>query len=319
MKYFLYVSGFLFFVFSCTSEKKIDERVLAIPVEVEIDRFDVAFARATPENLSQLKNEYPFFFPEQYPDSIWYEKMQDTLQLELETEVAKVFSDFTVYEDEITLLFQHLKFYFPDFNEPKILTLISDVDYRNSVVYVDSLVVVGLDNFLGADHHFYIDIHRYIAKNLNPKQLTPEIAEAISERYVKPPTSRSFMDLMVYFGKKAYLKELLLPLVEDHRILGYTEDEIDWAKANETEIWRYFVERELLFSTDPQLAGRFINPAPFSKFYLELDNESPGMLGQYMGWQIVRAFAKNNEIELRQLLTLSGEEIYKNSRFKPRR
>lgn len=319
MRYFLYVSGFLFFVFSCTSEKKLDDKVLAIPVDVNIDRFDEAFANATPENLTQIKENYPLFFPEQYHDTIWYQKMQDTLQLELEAEVAKVFTDFTVYEDEITLLFQHLKYYFPDFKEPEIITLISDVDYRNRVLYADSLLVVGLDNYLGSDHYFYIDIHRYIAKNLNPKQLTPEIAEAISQRFVKPPTSRTFMDLMVYYGKKAYLKEQLLPLFDEYRIMGYTEVEIDWARANETEIWRYFVERELLFSTDPQLASRFINPAPFSKFYLELDNESPGMLGQYIGWQIVRAFAENNEIDLRQLLTLSGEQIYKNSKFKPRR
>lgn len=310
---------FLIFFYSCTSEKKVKEEVLAIDVNVKVDRFDEKFAKATPDNLKQLKEKYPYFFPDIYPDSVWIQKSQDTLQKQLEEEVFKVFSDFNEFEDEITLLYQHLKYYFPEFQEPEIVTLISDVDYRNNVIYVDSLVVVGLDNFLGADHFFYEDIHRYIAKNMIPEQLTPQIAEAIVERYVMPPTGRSFMNLMVYYGKKLYLKELLMPLYDEYRIIGYTEEELNWARANEMEIWRYFVERELLFSTDPQMASRFTNPAPFSKFYLELDNESPGRLGQYIGWQIVRAFAKNNEVELRQLLTMSGEEIYKNSRFKPRR
>lgn len=305
--------------YSCTSEKKVKEEVLSIDVDVTIDRFDEKFTQITPESLYHLKKAYPFMFPEHYHDSIWIQKSQDTLQVQLENEVAEVFSDFSKYEEEIILLFQHMKYYFTDFQEPEILTLISDVDYRNKVIYADSLVVVGLDNFLGADHFFYVDIHRYIAKNMTPEQLTPEIAEAISERYIMPPKSNTFMDLMVYYGKKAYLKELLMPLYDDYRIFGYTEDELDWAKANEMEIWRFFVERELLFSTDPQLAPRFINHAPFSKFYLELDNESPGSLGQYMGWQIVRAFAKNNETDIKQLLSLSGEEIYKNSKFKPRR
>jgi len=309
----------LIFLNSCTSEKKVKEEVLAIDVNINIDRFDQKFAKATPENLKQLKKTYPYLFPEHYPDSIWIQKSQDTLQKQLEEEVAKVFSDFSEYEDEITLLFQHLKYYFPEFQEPKIVTLITDVDYRNKVIYADTLVAVGLDNFLGNDHFFYVDIHRYIARNMIPEQLTPEIAEAISERYIAPPRSRTFMELMVYYGKKAYLKELLMPIYDEHRVFGYTEEELDWAKANEMEIWRYFVERELLFSTDPQLASRFINHAPFSKFYLELDNESPGSLGQFIGWQIVRAYAKNNEIDLKHLLTLSGEEIYKNSRFKPRR
>lgn len=309
----------IFFLNSCTSEKKVQEEVLAIDVNVKIDRFDEKFAKATPENLQQLKEKYPYFFPEHYHDSIWIQKSQDTLQKQLEFEVSKVFGDFNEFEDEITLLFQHLKFYFSDFQEPEIVTLISDVDFRNNVIYVDSLMLVGLDNFLGSEHFFYTDIHRYIAKNMIPEQLTPQIAEAISQRYVMPPSGRTFMDLMVYYGKMLYLKELLMPIYDEHRIIAYTEEEFNWARANEMEIWRYFVERELLFSTDPQLASRFINPAPFSKFYLELDNESPGRLGQYMGWQIVRAFAKNNQVELKQLLTMRGEEIYKNSRFKPRR
>jgi len=307
------------FFLSCTSEKKVKEEILAVPVEVKIDRFDEKFAAITPDNLQGLKKEYPFLFPAQFHDSIWIQKSQDTLQKELEREVSKVYSDFSNYEAELILLYQHLKYYFPNFSEPKIITLISDVDYRNRVVATDSLVLVGLDNFLGSDHYFYEEIHKYIAKNLDPKQLTPSIAEALIEPYIKPPTTRAFIDLMIYSGKITYLKERLLPLFDEAEIMGYTTEEIDWARANETEIWRYFVERELLYSTDPQLASRFIYPAPFSKFYLELDNESPGMLGQYIGWQIVRAFAENNQVNLQQLLTLNGEEIYKNSKFKPRR
>jgi hypothetical protein len=32
--------------------------------------------------------------------------------------------------------------------------------------------------------------------------------------------------------------------------------------------------KEMLYSDDQKLTSRFINPAPFSKFYLEIDNES---------------------------------------------
>ena len=175
------------FIFSCTSEKKINEDVLKVSVDVEVDRFDEKFAKATPKDLGNLKKEYPYLFPVQYPDSIWHEKMNDTLQIELEQEVAKVFSDFSEYEDEITLLFQHLKYYFPKFQEPKILTLISDVDYRNSIVLADTLLLVGLDNFLGSEHYFYEGISLYITKNLTPQQLTPAIAETFAYQMVQPP------------------------------------------------------------------------------------------------------------------------------------
>lgn len=310
---------FLLFLISCTSDKKIKDEVLALPVEVQVDRFDEKFAAITPGNLQNLKQEYPFLFPAHYHDSIWIQKTKDTLQKELENEVAKIYADFSNYEAEITLLFQHMKYYFPAFKEPKIITITSDVDYKNNVIYADSLLLVGLANFLGNDHYFYEGIQRYITKNMTPTQLTPVLAEALILPYIEPPATTTFVEMMVYYGKQVYAKEQVLPIVDSHLLMGYEPEELDWAKANEAQIWRYFVEHELLYSTDQKLASRFLEPAPFSKFYLELDNESPGRLGQYMGWQMVRAFAQNNEIDLKQLLALSGEEIYKNSKFKPRK
>jgi len=57
---------------------------------------------------------------------------------------------------------------------------------------------------------------------------------------------------------------------------------------------------------------------PFSKFRLELDSESPGRLGRYVGWQIVRAFMdKNPEVTLTELLDIPADEIFKKSNYKP--
>jgi len=38
-----------------------------------------------------------------------------------------------------------------------------------------------------------------------------------------------------------------------------------------------------------------------------------------MGWQIVRSFMENNEVTVSQLLNLSGDEIFKQSKYKPKR
>jgi len=75
----------------------------------------------------------------------------------------------------------------------------------------------------------------------------------------------------------------------------------------------------LLYSTDHQLGPRFLDPAPFSKFRLELDNESPGRLGRYMGWQIVRAFMARNNLSPQQLLELPAEEVFRRSNYKPKK
>ena len=108
-----------------------------------------------------------------------------------------------------------------------------------------------------------------------------------------------------------------MPFKSEASRIGYTEEELVWAKANEAEIWSYFVEKDLLFSTDTSLSSRFIAQAPFSKFYLELDNESPGMLGRYLGWQIVRAYMEKNDVSLRELATIDGQELFKKSKYNP--
>lgn len=304
---------------ACSADRKKQKEIAAIPVNVEVIRFDKVFANATPDDLPRLKEEFPYLFPEQFSDSVWIERMQDTLQLELEEEVLKVYNNFSQQEKDIEKLFQHLKYYFPEFTEPTVVTVISEVDYRNKVIVSDRMLLVGLDNFLGSEHHFYSGIHTYISKNLTPEQLVPQIAEAYATQLVRPSNTRTLLSGMVYYGKILYLKELLLSAEKAHTVMGYTQEELQWAQDNEAEIWRYFIDRELLFSTDARLPGRFLSPAPFSKFYLELDNESPGKLGQYIGWQIVKAYMKNNDVKLTEMLATSAEDIYKNSKFKPRK
>jgi uncharacterized protein YjaZ len=92
---------------------------------------------------------------------------------------------------------------------------------------------------------------------------------------------------------------------------------LDWARENEGQIWRYFIERELLFDTDRELSARFLDPAPFSKFRLVLDNESPGRIGRYMGWQIVRSFMEQNDIPVAEMLQMTGETLFNESKYKP--
>ena len=110
-----------------------------------------------------------------------------------------------------------------------------------------------------------------------------------------------------------------MPLKSEAVTIGYIPAELEWAEANEEQVWRYFIERELLYSTNSKLGPRFLDPAPFSKFELALDNESPGKIGRYIGWQIVQAFMDNNKTSLQQMLTLPEEELFKRSGYKPRK
>ena len=110
-----------------------------------------------------------------------------------------------------------------------------------------------------------------------------------------------------------------LPSTADDKKIGYAEDKFEWAVANESQLWKYFIENKLLFSTEPKLQDRFITNAPFSKFYIDIDKESPGRIGVWLGWQIVRSYMNNNNVTLQQLLQTSSEEIFKKSKYKPKK
>ena len=247
-------------------------------------------------------------------------KLTDTLQVELEDEVNKTFKSFDNEAEQIESLFKHVKYYFAGFKSPKVITLISEVNYNDRVILADSLLLLGLDNYLGSEHHFYAGLPNYVAKGLDKSYLASNIASALSKKINKYPRNRTFLSRMVYYGKELYLIDKFLPDNEDYQKIGYTQEEMDWAIANEEQIWRHFIEQEFLYSTDPKLNQRFLDPAPFSKFGLELDSESPGRLGRYIGWQIVKAFIdKNPNITPQQLLALPADDILKESNYKPRK
>lgn len=318
-RFFLVLSLSVVF-FGCNNADKIAEEIAKINVDLEISRFDREFAQAKPEEIPNLKKAYPYLFPEQYPDSLWVAKLSDTIQVEILSEVGKEFDNFEKEKEDLNLLFKHIKFYFPQYKVPKVITVINDVDYQNRIILADSLLFIQLDSYLGADHKFYQGRQKYIGDRLDRNFMVSDVATAFANKVVPRTRERSFLSKIVYFGKVLYLKDKLMPFGTDAQKMGYSQEQFDWAEANEEPIWRNFIEQEHLYSTDNKLDLRFLDPAPFSKFGLELiDNESPGRIGRYVGWQIVRAFMDNNEVNLQQLFDLPAAEIFKKSNYKPKK
>ncbi len=305
--------------YACKKENKIDSEVASIKVDFTVERFDRIFAESTPKDLLKLKQAFPFLFSDRYPDSLWVNRMTDSLQQQLYAETYKVFPDFKDTKQDITQLFQHLKYYFPEFKIPRVITVTSNVDYRNKAIVTDSIVLISLDTYLGENHKFYDGIQEYLNQNFRASQITPDLAKEYAKKYSYQTSKKSLLDEMVYYGKLLYFKDAVLPNIADAEKIGYTQKQLDWSIANESEVWRYFIDRELLYSTDSKLPGRFINSAPFSKFYLELDGQSPGRIGQYLGWQIVRAYMRNNDVSLSKMLITNADDIFKQSKFKPRK
>ncbi|WP_281336517.1 gliding motility lipoprotein GldB [Flavobacterium eburneipallidum] len=303
---------------SCDQKTKSEKEVESIPVALQVERFDKLFFETPPKDLSKLKKEFPFFFPAGNDDKVWLEKMQNPLWRELYTEVQKKYSNFEPQKEELQTLFKHIKYNFPKTKTPKVITVISEMDYTNKVIYTDSLLIISLELYLGKEHKFY-QFPNYLKQNFEPKQMMPDVVSSFADSKIPPLMDHSLLGQMIYSGKELYLKDLLIPEYSDAEKMGYTPEQIKWCEENESYMWRYFLEKEMLYSADSKLANRFINPAPFSKFYLEIDNESPGRVGAWMGWQMIRSFVKNNEIPIEELLKMNAKELFKKSKYKPKK
>jgi hypothetical protein len=245
--------------------------------------------------------------------------MSDPIQKLQNKAVDSVFEDFGSTESEIVNFYKHLKYYNKTLKTPRLITVLSDVDYRNKVIVTDSIVLIALDTYLGEEHEFYTSFYDYIKQNLNKDQIVPDLATAYAEQLIYQPKRATFLDEMIYCGKQLYLKDLWIPFKQNHEKIGYLPSQHQWAEDNEFYIWQYFVEKELLYETDRKLLARFILPAPFSRFNLELDSESPGRLGQYMGWQIVKSYMNNNSTPVHQMLQMEASELFNNAKFKPKK
>ena len=303
---------------SCNQKSKQESAIANVPVQIDVVRFDKIFFETPPNKLQNIKKEFPFFFPEGNEDVVWLEKMQNPLWRELYTEVQKKYPSNEPLKSDFESLFKHIKYYFPKTKTPKVITVISEMDYENKVIYADSLVIVSLEMYLGKEHRFY-QFPNYIKQNFEKNQIMPDVVSRFFKTVAAPNLDKKLLSSMVYAGKELYMKEVLLPATSANDLIGYTPEQMIWCEENESYIWRYFIDKQLLYSDDQKLIPRFINAAPFSKFYLEIDNESPGKVGAYIGWQIVNSYMKNNEVSLQQLLQTNARELFEKSKYKPKK
>lgn len=319
MRKYKYIVFLLVFtlVINCAKDDKLDVDVSNIKVNTIIKRFDQEFYTSKTSDLSKLKNNYPYLFPSHNPDSVWVHKMKDKDEQELYAETQKLYNNFNDEKEQLTNLFKHVKYYYPNFNPPKVITVLTNVDYESKVIYADSLLLISLDMYLGKDNNIYEDFPDYIKNDFTKDHLIVDVAKAITKVQIPLSSDRTFISRMIQKGKEMYLLDAYLPNLSDAQKIGYTQDQLDWAKYNDEDVWKYFVQNKLLFSSDPELTRRFIVKAPFSKFYQANDNESPGSIGVWFGWQIVRAYMQHNTTTLQEMLRTKNEEIFKKSKYKP--
>ena len=98
--------------------------------------------------------------------------------------------------------------------------------------------------------------------------------------------------------------------------IRYSNSQLNWCQENEKNIWSFFIEKDLLFSSDIKRFNSYINYAPFAK---GMPKDSPGRIAYFVGWKIVNDYMENNpNLSLQALMqNTNSQEILQQSRYKP--
>ena len=258
----------------------------------------------------------------EYPsDSVYVQELYDRFNNpHLDTlllETKRVFGDLSTLHRTFSDAFTNIKFYYPEFVAPKIVTLISGLD---TDLYVsDSLIVVSLDFFLGPGAKYRPRMYDYLLRKYDPDDIVPSclLIYGISGRFNQNNMNdKSVLADMVAYGKSFYFAKHMMPCIPDSTLIWYTPEDIKGARDNEDLIWKRFVESQVLFSTSHKVKQDYLGERPITT---QVGERCPGRIGQWVGWQIVQAYAeKHPETSLPQIMNVdNAQRMFKDSGYKP--
>jgi hypothetical protein len=180
-------------------------------------------------------------------------------------------------------------------------------------------MVIAIDVYLGADYplYMYLGLPLYKIRCMTPENnIVDVMKEVYFEDVLSANTSKTLLDRMIEGGKILAYLDAVLPGTHDSLKICYSGSKLNWAETNERNVWAFMVENELLYSTDYQVQTKMIQDGPFTTGF---SNASPSRLGVFIGWQITRAYLKNNpDVQLQDLLReKDSQKILNDSRYRP--
>jgi hypothetical protein len=323
---------FLFFLASCKSDKEecaFQPQTSSIHVDIQIDHLEDSVVSFTSKQhlVDFFGRHYVmrdiFFNHRGYPSdsafiNILYHRFQSPAIDTVLMETKKVFGDGSELKKEFTNAFTNLKFYYPEFQIPKIQTVITGME--SDLFVSDTLIIIGLDYFLGKGAKYRPRLYEYMLKRYTKEFVVPStmLIYGIDGRVNQVnPDDKSVLADMIAYGKAYYFAKQMLPCVPDSVFIGYSAKEIGGARENQDIIWKHLVEKEVFFSTSKIIKQKYIDERPTT---IEIGDQCPGRIGVWTGWQIVNKFAQQNQkrITLPRLMKLSdAQQIFKGSKFRP--
>ena len=323
--------------FSCKNKQNIPD-VSNIKVDVRVKRFEKDFFSIDTTHIeasfNKLQQQYGTFVNDYFynilsipaaPDSVIknvklfirdYKPVFDSAEVQ--------FSSFGEQEKEIKRGLQFTKYYFPKYQLPaQVITFIGPFEGYSNVL-TESGLAVGLQLYLGKNFSAYqTDFFKEVYPDYQSRKFekayipVSSITNIINDIYPQPSGTKTLIEQMVEEGKRMYLLDHLLPETDDTLKTGYTAAQLKGCYNNEAAIWNYFIENNLLYTNDPSQIRDYTNEAPRTE---ALGQASPGNIGLFVGWQIVKKWMdeKGTSISMQQLLQTDPKQIFTEAKYKPK-
>jgi hypothetical protein len=234
----------------------------------------------------------------------------------------KVFADFSPYEKEIKKGLQFVKYYFPAYHIPnKVITYIGPLDGYGDILS-DDAIIVGLQHHLGKNFSLYKSemvqqtYPEYLTDHFEPGYIAVNaMKNIVLDIFPEKPDDKPLVQQMVEKGKRLYILSKVLPGTEEYKLIGYTAKQLKDCYEHEQAIWDLFVQNNLLQTIDNNVIKNYIGEGPKTQ---ELGDASPGNIGSFSGWQIVKKYmGKNGNVTLQQLMSTDAETIFEQAKYKP--
>ncbi len=336
MNKFTWLLVVLLLAASCSPKKKIPD-VSGIKVSLNIERFDQDFFAIDTSHLTRsldrLQEKYPVFLNDFLYNIMAMPPQEDSLKAALKLfyhDYKKVydsaqlkFPNFSPISKQIERGFRFVKYYFPDYKLPQnVILFIGPIEGYGNVL-TSSGLAVGLQLYLGKNFPAYQTDYiqsvypPYQSARFEPAYIPVNCLRNILEDiYPGRGNGKPLIEQMIEEGKRMYLLDAFLPDTPDTLKTGYTGKQLDGCYKNEALIWNYFVENNLLFITDPMQTRDYVSDGPKTE---ALGDASPGNIGRFVGWQIVKKWmGMDAKRTLTDLINTPAKTIFEEAAYKPR-
>ncbi|HYK56885.1 MAG TPA: hypothetical protein VEV15_10490 [Flavisolibacter sp.] len=320
--------------FSCSNETNKPE-VSDIKVDFKIERFEQSFFKMDtsniPAGIQQVNQQFPNFFPFYVQQILRVPPAEATPVIKqiltsyapINDSIQKKYSNLNWLKDELTTSFKYVKYYYPSYKLPDVITFIGTFD-APGVVLTPHYLGIGLHQYAGKNFSVYKDQQLqemypdYISRRFDKEYMGVNSMKAIvDDIYPDSSTGKPLIEQMIEKGKQWYLLDKFLPDTPDSLKTGYTKRQLDWVKNNEGNIWGFFTSNTDIYTIDPAIIQDYIGEGPFTRGMPE--GASPGNIGQWVGWQIVKKFAeKKPELTVQQVLATPAKTIFGEAKYKPK-